>query len=891
MTWWTRLVRRRRVETELDAELRDHMARLESDLAAGGLDEAEAKRRARLSFGGVEQVKELCRDARGTRWAEQLAQDVRYAFRILARSPGFTAVAVLSLALGIGANAAIFSLVDRLLLRGLPVREADRLVLLEGGSWTNPVWEQIRDRQDDLFEGAVAWSHDQFDMARAGQAETVEGLWVSGGFFDVLGVPAMLGRTFLPEDDRRGGGPHGPVAVISYRFWQQRYGGAADAIGRPLTLNRVPFTIVGVTPPEFSGPVIGLTFDVAVPIAAEPLIRGDESWLDARSTWWLEIMARLRPGQSVEEANRALAAVQPQIRAATLPDWPPDHLKHYLGDRFNLAAAAGGPANFRDRYRDPLLIVMVAVGLVLLIACANIANLQLARASGRAHEFSVRAALGASRLRLARQLLTESLILSFAGAAAGLVVARWASELLVRQLSTYRDRFFLDLSPDWRVLTFTAAIATGTALLFGMVPALRAGRTRPIDAIAEHGRSVAGMERRGLSGAFIVMQVAFSLILIVGAGLFVRTFSTLATLDLGFDRDPILHVVMDAQRTRTPDAERLALFERVRTAVAALPGVNGAALTGVTPLRGEAWSQEVDVAGEVQRQGRDRIAWFNAVTPGAFTTYGTRLLAGRPFDDRDRDGAPPVAIVNEAFLRRFITKGEAVGRVVERLPFGDQTPPPLQIVGVVEDTAYRSIREGTLPTVYLPLAQQTAPGSPGLTLVVRSAEGIRPSALTRSIANAIAGVDGDLSMTFLPLTEQIAADLARERMLAFLSGFFGGLALLLAAVGLYGVTAYAVSRRRTEIGIRMALGAHAGAVVRMVLGRAAALVAAGLAIGAAVSIWASQLVSSLLYGVEARDAATLVFALIVLAVVGTLAAWLPARRAARIDPANVLREG
>ncbi|HJY34165.1 MAG TPA: ABC transporter permease, partial [Vicinamibacterales bacterium] len=474
MTWWRRLFSRDRLDSELDRELSDHIERQVAEFVRGGMTEGEARRRARLSFGGDVQIAEACRDARGTRWVEDIVQDIRYSIRILLRSPAFALVAILSLALGIGANTAIFSIVNSLLLRSLPVRAPEQLVILEGGSWTNPIWEQIRDHHAGLFGGAAAWGEDRFDLASGGVSNSVDGLWTSGNFFDVLGTPSILGRTFGPDDDRRGGGPAGPVAVISYKFWQRHYGGAAAAIGRPLTINRVTFTVIGVTGPEFVGPIVGRSFDVAVPLGDEPLVRGKESFLDERSAWWLDILVRMKPGQTIEQATLALRGTQPQIRQATLPNWDAQGLKEYLGTPFVLQPAAGGSSQFRNQYREPLLIILAIVGLVLLIACANIANIMLARANARRHELGLRIALGASRWRIARQLLTESMLLSVLGAALGLVFAAWGSALLVAQLTTFRENVFLDISLDWRVMAFTAGVAITTALLFGMVPAFRA---------------------------------------------------------------------------------------------------------------------------------------------------------------------------------------------------------------------------------------------------------------------------------------------------------------------------------------------------------------------------------------------------------------------------------
>jgi predicted permease len=891
VTWWGRLFSRRRLERELEAELRDHYERQVTDYLAAGVPEPDARRRARLALGGDDQIKEQCRDARGTRWLENVVQDLRYASRILAKAPVFTTMAVLSLALGIGANTAIFSIVNGVLLRTLPVREPHRLVLLQGGSWTNPIWEQFRDRQTTLFDGALAWGEEQFDLAAGGPSQPVDGLWVSGGFFDVLGVPFVLGRTFLPEDDRRGGGANGPVAVISHRFWQRHFGGAPDVIGRSLSLNRVSFTVVGVTASAFAGPVTGRSFDVAAPLGAEPLVRGKESFLDARSTWWLDIMARLKPGATIEEATRALGAVQPQIRQATLPDWEASELENYLGDPFRLVPGSGGAPQFREQYRQPLLILMVTVGLVLLIACANIANLMLARANGRRHELSLRRAMGASGSRLARQLLTESLLLAGAGAILGLAFAVWGSRLLVGQLTTFRETVFVDVSLDWRALAFTMVVAVGTALLFGLAPALRASHVDPAEAMKDQGRTIAGERHRMLGQPLVVVQVALSLVLLVGAGLFIRTFMTLTHQNLGFDPDRLLVLGVDVQRTGTLPEDRPALYERIEEAVRRVPGVENAAISMIRPVSGMGWNNMVEVPGGRAVAGRDRSVWLNGVSPHWFATYRVRLIAGRGFAESDRSGAPAVAIVNRAFAAKFLGAANPIGRVVRRVGMGDRgTPDPdLQIVGLVETTPYRQLRDDAPPIVYVPLPQAEATW-PSQTLSVRASVS-NPALLTRSMADAVAGVDRSVSLTFLPMTEQIGGMVVRERVLAILSGFFGALALLLAGIGLYGVTSYSVSRRRMEIGVRMALGADAAAVVRLVMARLALLLGAGLVAGTVASLWASAFVRTLLYGLEPNDPTTLTAAALVLTTVAVLAAWLPARRAARIDPAQVLREG
>ncbi len=886
MTRWLRLLQRNRLERQLDAELRDHLERQIADYVAAGMPEAEARRRALVEFGGLERVKEECRDVRGTRRLEDTGQDLRYALRLLAASPVFTVVAVLSLALGIGANTAIFSLVNSLLLRSLPVAHADRLVRLEGSSWTNPIWEQIRERQDELFDGATAWGDDRFNLSPGGRTEFIDGFWASGRFFEVLGVPAMIGRTFGPEDDRRGGGPDGPVAVISYGFWQRRFGGAADVLGRTLVLHGVPFTVVGVTPPWFFGPDIGRSFDVIVPIGAEAAVRGDESILDQHAIWWLNITARLKPGQAIEQATAALRGVQPQIReAARPPNLAPDG--QFLSEPLTLVPASGGLARMREQYRDPLLILMGVVAFVLLIACANVANLMLARAHARRHELGMRLALGASRVRIARQLLTESLLIAAAGAALGLVLARWCSHLLLRQLSTSRETVFLDLSLDWRMLAFTAAIAVATALLFGIAPVFRLNRLEPTEAFREQARQV-GEGRHALSGPAVVMQVALSLVLVVAAGLFVRSFATLAHRDLGFDSEALLLVRIDAQKVA---GDRAPVMLRAGEAAAAVPDVASASVSALTPVSGSGWNNLVVLPDGLELPRQQRMVWINAIAPDWFATYGLRVVAGRDFEVADRRGSRHVAIVNEAYVNRFLQGKPAIGATVQMSGPPDRPQPVREIVGVVSDAAYRSVREPFPPTVYVPFAQLPADEVfPFAAVTVRPRAG-DPARVTRSVVDAIAQVDAGLALTPRTMAEQVDSTLVQERLLAILSGFFGALALLLAGVGLYGVTAYAVGRRRTEIGIRMALGADGARVVALMLTRALVLVGCGLTAGVLISLALSRYVTTLLYDLQPTDPATLAAAAVLLAAIGACAAWIPARRAARIDPARVLREG
>jgi putative ABC transport system permease protein len=892
------LLRQRQVDEDLAEEMDFHRAMTQRAIEDRGVDPAEAAFAARRAFGSAALAGDRSRDVWIPRWLQGIGQDVRLAVRTLFANQIVSVVAVLSLALGIGANTAIFSLVNSLVLRALPVRDPARLVLITDGVptrlrvWSYAVWHEIHQRRE-LFDSTAAWSFTRFNLASGGETQLVDGLWASGSFFETLGVPAVLGRTFSEADDRRGGGPDGPVTVISYGYWQRQFGGAADVIGRTLRLDSLPFTIVGVTPPDFFGADVGRTFDVVVPLGDEPLIRGRETYLDSTGTMFLTVIARLRTEQSTDSAIAGLRRVQSEIREATLGDLVKrgrkQALDRYLKTPFALTPAATGYSGLRLRYQRPLLAIMTVVALVLLIACVNIANLLLARATARRHELSVRLALGASRWQLVRQLFTESVVLAGAGAALGLLLAAWSSRVLVRQLSTPMNTVFLDLPIDARMLAFTIGTAAMTALLFGTAPAFRASGVAPMDALNEHGRATAGQARGGLASWLVVAQVALSVILVVAAGLFVRTFASLTMRQLGFQPGPVLIVTMDAQRADVDPAERVPMYEGARDAVRALPNVADAAVSLTTPFS-NAFTPPVEISGVPASETQGEL-FGNLISTGWFSTFGTPLIAGRDLTDRDRKGAPRVAVVNETFARKVFGGRTPLGHTISLYPNSALRLPPMEIVGVAADAVYVSIREPVPPTWYVPIDQFDLAFMPDLSsarLSVRSKTGA-PALLTRNITAAIAGVNPQLALTFRPLADQVDAALTQERLIALLAGFFGVLALLLAGLGLYGVTAYAVSRRRREIGIRMALGAAPAGVVRLVMSRLTMLVGLGVMIGAGVSLWASRFVASLLYGLEPRDPATLAGAIVVLAAVGALAAWLPARRASRVDPAIVLR--
>ena len=667
-------------------------------------------------------------------------------------------------------------------------------------------------------------------------------------------------------------------------------------MGQVLHLDGASFTVVGVLPPEFFGLEVGRTFDVAVPLADEPLSRGSATYLDAVSTSFLTIIARLRPDQSLDTATTTLRQVQREIRDSTigeLGNFGSAVVERYLREPFRLLPAGrgfDGSADFHSRYERPLWTVMVVAGLVLLIACVNVANLLLARATVRRHELSLRVALGQSRWGLARQLLTESVLLSVTGTIAGLLVATWGSRFLVSQLSASGDTVFLDMSIDGRIAMFTVAITALTTLVFGTAPALRASSVTPMDALKAQGRSAGPHAQGRLSSWFVIAQVALSFVLVVAAGLFVQTFREIATRPLGFQPDQITIVTMDMSRTRIAAEARLSEFERARDAARAVPGVAEAALSFITPFAG-GFTPPLNISGVPDFEGR---LSGNLISGGWFTAFGTPIIAGRDLSERDVKGTPRVAVINQAFARKFFPGASPLGQTISLYPGGIRAMPPMQIVGVVGDAVHSSLRVPAPPTWYAPLSQFDLPEFTeqllfSLQLAVRS-RADSPVA-SSDVAAAIGRVNPRLALTFRPLSDYVNAARNQERLLALLAGAFGTLGLLLAGLGLYGITAYAVAVRRSEIGIRMALGAIASRIMRLVLVRVAILVASGAVAGIAVSLWLSRFVASLLYGVQPRDTATLLGAFIVLASVGLVAGAIPASKAARTNPATVLREG
>jgi predicted permease len=892
------LFRKRKAEQELDEELRDYLDKSTAEKMRSGMTREEAMRRARLEMGGVEAVKESVRAASWETRIETLWTDLRFGARLLRFNPVFAGAAILSLALGIGANTAIFQLLDAVRLRTLPVKnpqEIARVIFDRRGSrsgnfstrypdFTYSMWEQIRDKQQG-FSSVYAWAPVQFNVSPAGEVHNVQGLFVSGEFFETLGLKPALGRLLSTADDRPSCASAG--AVLSYSYWQQKYGGRRDVVDGKITINRHPVPIIGVTERDFYGVEVGRNFDVAVPVCAEPLINGENSQLKSGIGWWLSVMGRLKPDWTVERASAQLRAVSQGIfEAAMPPEYNASNAKSLLAAKLAAIPGGSGVSDLRESYAQPLSLLLALAGLVLLIASANLANLLLARANAREKEMAMRMAVGAGRVRLIRQLLLESLLLAGIGAALGALLARDLSQVLVASMSTEQAPLFVALRTDWRVLGFTSALAIFTCVLFGLAPALRATSVSPGLALKEGGRGATqGRSRFGLRRVLVVSQIALSLMLLVGALLFARSLKNLATLDPGFRRDGILVVDIDFSARKLGTEARRAFSDELLRRVRGIAGVDAAATAAVVPLSGDGIGHDILVGATGDAPEDVPVAAFNYVSPGYFETLQTPFLVGHDFDEHDRVGSPNVAIVNQAFVDKF-AQGKNPLDFKFRVRRLMKTSAPYQIIGVVKDTKYTDLRENREVIVYSPQAQNEE-ASNDVQILLRS------NAPLAGILSAVKGTaiqaDPDADITFYNLHRMIDDGLLRDRLMARLSGFFGMLAVLLAVIGLYGVISYMVARRRNEIGIRMSLGADRRSIISLVLRESVLLLSIGLIIGVALALAVSSAASALLFGLKSHDAATMFIATISLAAIGLAASYLPALRAANLDPMDALR--
>jgi putative ABC transport system permease protein len=824
-------------------------------------------------------------------------QDLRYNLRLLRLSPGFTLVAVLTLALGIGANTAIFQLISAIRLRSIPVKNPQELgtVRIADRHWgsgqfssqysqlTFAMWQEIQKRQEG-FANIAAWSDRRFNLSTGGEVRYARAIQISGNFFNVLGVEPLFGRLLGPSDDQPGCGV-GP-ADISYAFWQRNFGGDPQIVGKRFNLDGNSFEVLGVTPPAFKGISVGDSFDVAVPLCAEPILSPRNNRLTIRHAWWLATIGRLKPGWTIDRAGAQINAITPAVLQETIPPfYDAEATKKFLAYKLSAFPADTGFSQLRKDSETPLWLLLGISGLVLLIACANLANLMLARASARERQITIRQALGASRARMVRELLSESVLLALAGAACGLFLAFAVSRLLVAFISTSDNQIFLDLGMDWRVLAFTTALAVLTTILFGLAPAIRATRAEPATLLQSGTRGMsAGRERFGLRRILVVSQVGLSVVLLVGALLFSRSLRNLVTLDVGFQQNGILITSVDFKRLQLPEARYADYKREIVKHVSGIPGVESAAAAMLVPFGGDTWNDNVITEGSDEDKGS---AWMNYIGPGYFHTIGTPLLAGRDFDDRDTPASVKVAIVNQAFVKKIL-KGTAdpLGKRF-RIHEPPGKPRPLfEIVGVTGDNKFQDMHEEFLPFMYFPAQQQEKP-DPSDQILIKSS--LPVTSLMASLKQTIGDLNPGIDLEFSVFKTKIHDSLLQDELMATLSGFFGFLAALLAAIGLYGVMAYMVVQRTREIGIRMAIGAKRTDVVKMILREAGILTIAGLVIGSGLALGAAQAAKSLLYGLKPRDPLTLVLAIVTLSVVASLASFLPAYRASKLDPLTALR--
>ncbi len=840
-------------------------------------------------------------DRRRNQWrSEYLLQDVRFALRTLRKSWGFTVTAVLTLALGIGANTAIFQLLDAVRLRNLPVADPARLAAVRVKNGTRgfgmtslggydtmlsyPMWEQIRLHQQS-FSGVFAWAQSSWvSLGEGPQERRAQILWVSGEIFSVLGVPPLRGRVFTEKDDQPNCGL--PGVVISYALWQSEFGGQDSAIGSRLVVEGHPTKVIGVTPRSFFGLEVGKTFDFAIPFCslttyfptfptADTLTRGD--------LFWLRVAGRLKPGWTLEQASSQLGAMSPGIIEATMPSgYNSTSLDIYK--RFRLAAYPGGTGIswLRQTYDTSLWLLLGTTGLVLLIACANLANLMLARASTRERETALRLALGASRWRLIRQLLSEGFVLAGVGTVLGVALAEIFSRSLVHFLSAGNNPIQLGINLEWRVLLFTGALTISTCAFVALVPAFRSSRVEPGLVLKGGSRgTTAGRERFSFQRLLVVSQIAVSVVLLVGALLFVRSFWNLVTVDPGFREKGILVTYVDLKRLALPPERYVPFIRDLLAAIKTVPEVESSATSTHIPLNSSStWNLGVRVNGA---EGGSKFAW---VSPEYFETMQIPLLNGRGFNDRDTQTSPHVAVVNEAFMRRYLAGMSAIGKTIRTNAESGYPETEYEIVGVVKDTKYIDLREPTPPMVFAP-ADQFPDVRPWAVLLIRYSS--PPSVAITAVKEKISQISPAIKAEFHVFQTDIENSLARERLMAVLSGFFGALAALLAMIGLYGLISYIVATRKNEIGIRMALGASPGSVVRIIVRQTLTLLGVGVGAGLVLAMAAAKGANSLLYGLQANDPLTLFSAAGFLAVVALVASYIPAYRASRVDPMNALR--
>jgi predicted permease len=879
------LGRRSRMEREIQAELQEHMQMCIDDNMAEGMSREQAERDARVRFGSPVATRERVWAEDAALGLESLVRDLRTALRGFVKSPGFSVVVVATLALGIGANTAIFELLDAVRLRSLPVVKPGELAEIRiaggtggfginngiAGNFTIPMWQEVKDHHEP-FTGVFAWRPDTMLLGKPSDSHRAYGLEISGNFFNVLGVAPWQGRLIDPQDET---GCGVTKVVASYAFWKSQMGGAPITANSTLVVDGKTVQVLGVTPPSFFGLVVGDRFDIAYPTCTPPNPR--------REVFAFSVMGRLKPGWSLQQATEYYKAMSPGLFERTAPDgYSPEAIKTFKAFRLAVYPAGAGVSYLRDQYNTSLEFLLAITGLVLLIACANLANLMLARASVKQREVAIRMALGASRGRLLRQMLLESALLAMIGAALGVVLAQPLSRALVNTLNTSQNSIHLSIAPDWRVLLFAALVSIATCVVFGTLPAVRNANTEPIASMRSGERGVMGnRERFTVQRAMVIAQVAVSMVLLVGALLFVRSYRNLMSIDPGI-RESGMSVGYFGFPEAKINPENLAAYKRQLVEdVRALPGIENVAGTTTVPLSGSSWSHHVQVD---TLEGPSK---FTYVSPSYFDTLDIPLLTGRDFTERDTNNAPLVLIVNQTFIRRYIRTPTPIGQHVHVRPEPQYPERTYEIIGTIPDTKYGDLRDESPPMAFVPIDQfpVTAQG-PGIAMMFAARD--RVSAV-ETVRHLFEEKHPGTIMQFYDFEQGIRDNLVGDRMLAMLSGFFGVLAALLVVVGLYGVLSYFLAQRRSEIGIRIALGASRSRVIGDLLRDAAMMLMLGLLAGTVLALVAGREASSMLFGLKAWDPMTLAVSAVLLGIVTLLTSLIPALKAARVNPINSLR--
>lgn len=894
---WTRFLRRGRSVDEAAREIASYIAIETDENIARGMSPHAAHEAAVRKFGNPMRVREEIYWMNTVRPLDALWQDLKFGARLLWRDKGFALAAIVSLALGIGANTAIFQLLDTVRLRSLPIVEPDRLVTVSwargalragrfSSRWpdfTFNQFEQLRARQQ-IFASLFAWTSGQVNTEAGGEVRYAEVLLGSGDMFSTLRVKPIVGRLLGPDDEQRGCGA--PAAVISSAYWQRVFSGSPSVLSQTVRLKGMQFPVVGVTEPAFFGLDVGRRFDIALPLCADPLLQNGTDRSALNREWWLAVMGRLQPGRALDEADQQLRAFSAAFTQATIPDgYSPEDRQQFLASKLAAVPAGTGVSDVRDEFGEPLIVLLAGTALVLLIACANLANLLLARGTAREREIAVRLSIGASRARVVSQLIIESLLLALLGTLLAVLVAGALSGVLVSQLAIGMGSLFLDLDWNLEVFGFTTGVALLACVLFGLAPALKATALTPASALRAGGRGLtAGRERFGLRRALVVAQVALSLVLLIGALFFARTLYNLWTIDAGFDQE-VAYVNLTHRSLAPADPDR-ARAQRVelQEKLSAIPGVAGVAITDNMMLSGSSWNEFVLTDANSPRA----LSNFMRASPNFFLLVGMPILQGRGFGAADVAQAPAVAVVNEMFVKTILNGADPIGHRFWVEPAPGLAAEKIEIVGVTRDTKYQGLKEKLEPLVVLPITQST--DFRATAQFVLKANGIAVDALMPGIQHSVAQINPSIDVSLRVIKTSVRNRMFRERLLASLASAFGALAALLAAVGIYGVMSYTVARRANEIGIRLAMGASRRTVLGMVIREAVWLLAAGLAIGTALGLGAAQAASTLLFGLEPTDSATIASAIALLASIGLLASYLPARRASRVDPMSVLRQ-